>query len=320
MPPSSLEQYGNSLTCYKPHRHTANPGMFILAPTTTIDFCQFRYLSPFFSLNLTDTDSLIDNDYYYQLMIKYCSCLRLLNTHMNETKILIIEDDIDINQSLASFLKTQGYHVETCPSAEVGHEWMKKNSTDLILLDLMLPGENGFEFFRKVRAEGGPAVIMLTALEDPADNILGLELGADDYVTKPFDLHVLLARIRSVLRRSTSHDVSQPKLTTEMTFQFSAYTFYPLRRYLRGPGGLRKSLTANETNLLVVLCQNVNKLLSRENLLELTRADDCSPSTRTIDILISRLRKKLADDQVKDELIQTFRNGGYMFRPEVNTL
>lgn len=155
---------------------------------------------------------------------------------------------------------------------------------------------------------------------NPIDNIVGLELGADDYVAKPFDLNVLLARIRAVIRRYNSTR-TQPEIHTgEPVLAFGDFTFYPLRRYLRTPADIRKPLTAGETDLLMVFCQHVDKVLSREDLLELTRSHSDVTSTRSIDLLVSRLRRKLTSDANNVEFIQTFRNNGYMFKPEVRRI
>lgn len=239
---------------------------------------------------------------------------------MSEACILIIEDDADISSPLSNFLITKGYETALCDSAEAAHQWLKKKRPDLILLDLMLPGESGLEFFQKVRTADSPPMIMVTALGDPIDNIVGLELGADDYVAKPFDLNVLLARIRAVIRRYNSTR-TQPEIHTgEPVLAFGDFTFYPLRRNLRTPADIRKPLTAGETDLLMVFCQHVDKVLSREDLLELTRSHSDVTSTRSIDLLVSRLRRKLTSDANNVEFIQTFRNNGYMFKPEVRRI
>lgn len=236
---------------------------------------------------------------------------------MTDASILIIEDDPDISCSLASFLNSKGYTTTVCESAESALMWLKQNIPTLILLDLMLPGESGLAFFQRIRPTLNTPVIMVTALDDPIDNVVGLELGADDYVAKPFDLNVLLARIRVVLRRLTHAEPAKKVTAGELVLQFSEFTFYPLRRYVRGPDDVRKTLTAGETDLLLVLCQHVKRVLSREDLLELTRGSSSATSMRSIDLLISRLRRKLTTSDPDEEFIQTFRSNGYMFSPEV---
>lgn len=235
---------------------------------------------------------------------------------MTDTHILIVEDDAEISRSLATFLQAKGYTATTSDSAEAGLLFLKTHAPDLILLDLMLPGESGLDFCRKIRSPDSPPIIMVTALDDPIDNVVGLELGADDYVIKPFDLNVLLARIRAVLRRTSAIETAQ-KPVGEAVLQFSGFTFYPSRRFLRSPTGIRKPLTGVETDLLLVLCQHVKKVLSREDLIQLTRGSEAPLSMRSIDLLISRLRRKLVTDDTNEEFIRTFRNNGYMFRPDV---
>ena len=239
---------------------------------------------------------------------------------MTDASILIIEDDPDISCSLATFLRAKGYTPAVCESAESAHIWLRQNSAALILLDLMLPAESGLSFFQRLRATQNIPVIMVTALGDPVDSVVGLELGADDYVAKPFDLNVLLARIRAVLRRF--HHLPSPAESAagELVLKFSGFTFYPLRRYIRGPDNVRKTLTAGEADLLLVLCQNEKKVLSREDLIELTRGDASATSMRSVDLLVSRLRRKLISADVDEECIQTFRSNGYMFRPTVRSL
>ncbi|RPD94330.1 DNA-binding response regulator [Candidatus Pantoea deserta] len=239
---------------------------------------------------------------------------------MTDNSILIIEDDQEISCSLAAFLRSKGYAPAICESAEFARLWLKKNTPALILLDLMLPGESGLDFFQRLRATDNTPVIMVTALDDPIDNVVGLELGADDYVVKPFDLNVLLARIRAVMRRFDNAAPAVKKNPGEPVLEFSEFTFYPLRRYVRGPDNVRRTLTASETDLLLVLCQHAKKVISREDLIELTRGDITSTSMRSIDLLISRLRRKLVSNIPDEEFIQTLRSNGYMFRPNVRSL
>lgn len=240
---------------------------------------------------------------------------------MNDATLLLVEDDPDISTPMANYLINNGYRVVACESAESAQQWLKSHKADLILLDIMLPGESGLDLCRRLRGGYCPPIIMVTALDDPIDNVVGLELGADDYVAKPFDLSVLLARIRAVLRRVNGAEQAAVKTGGEHVIHFANCTFYPLRRYLHGPTGIRKSLTAGETDLLLVLCQNGKKVLSREDLIDLMRGENGSAaSMRSVDLLISRLRRKLVFDDMKEELIQTFRNNGYLFRPEVRGL
>nr|WP_249798790.1 MULTISPECIES: response regulator transcription factor [Caballeronia] len=231
--------------------------------------------------------------------------------------MLLVEDDPEISESLADYLRGKGFRVQVAGSAEAGHELLARGGFDLVLLDVMLPGEDGLSFCRRVRASGGPPIIMLTALSEPTDKVVGLELGADDYVSKPFDLRELLARIRVVLRRGQTNEAAARAPASEIVMTFSGFTFYPYRRFLRSPAGLRVPLTGAETDLLLVLCQHPRQVLSREELIRLTRGKNFPIATRSVDLLVSRLRRKLAGDDPLDDPIRTVRADGYAFQPEV---
>ncbi len=236
---------------------------------------------------------------------------------MTTNLILIVEDDADISHSVATFLHANGYTTVSMSSSEAANQWLKSHNPNLILLDLLLPGEGGLSFCHRIRSSVSSPIIMVTALADNIDSVVGLESGADDYIAKPFDLSVLLARIRAVLRRASTNEVQPVKTAGEPVLQFAGFTFYPFRRYLSSQDGIRKSLTGGETDLLLVFCQHVKQVLSREDLIELTRGSEDAASTRSVDLLISRLRRKLTIEDNSETLIRTFRNNGYMFRPEV---
>ncbi|WP_321794918.1 response regulator transcription factor [Caballeronia sp. J97] len=236
---------------------------------------------------------------------------------MSVSHLLLVEDDPEISESLAEFLRDKGFVVQVAEDAEVGREVLENGRFDLILLDVMLPGEDGLSFCRRVRASNGPPIIMLTALSEPTDAVVGLELGAEDYVSKPFDLRELLARIRTVLRRGQATEPDTSASGSELVLAFSGFTFFPYRRYLRSPANLRIPLTGAETDLLLALCQHSRQVLSREELIRLTRGKDFPIAARSIDLLVSRLRRKLASDDPLDDPIRTMRAGGYAFQPEV---
>jgi two-component system, OmpR family, response regulator len=233
------------------------------------------------------------------------------------THLLLVEDDPEISASLAEFLRGKGFDVHVEASAESARDALGRGGIDLMLLDVMLPGEDGLSLCRHVRASGGPPIIMLTALSEATDKVVGLELGADDYVTKPFDLRELLARIRAVLRRGQSSEPASRDPAAELVMKFSGFTFYPYRRFLRSPKGLRVPLTGAETDLLLVLCQNARRVLSREELIGLTRGKNFPIAARSVDLLVSRLRRKLAGDDPLDDPIRTLRADGYAFEPDV---
>ncbi|MDX3970231.1 MAG: response regulator transcription factor [Bradyrhizobium sp.] len=236
---------------------------------------------------------------------------------MTQAHILIVEDDPDISEPLAGFLRGNGFTISVAERADAADEVLAHDDVDLVLLDVMLPGEDGLALCRRLRAAGGPRIIMVTALSEPTDKVAGLELGADDYVSKPFDLGELLARIRAVLRRGPIADEERRRPGAELVLRFSGFAFHPHRRFLRSPAGVRIPLTGAETDLLLVFCQNARKVLSREELIKLTRGEGFTISTRSIDLLVSRLRRKLAGDDPLADPIRTVRADGYAFHPEV---
>jgi two-component system OmpR family response regulator len=189
---------------------------------------------------------------------------------------------------------------------------------------------DGLELCRRLRASGGPAIIMVSALSETTDKVIGLELGADDYVTKPFDLRELLARIRTALRRRAppgetsaaegAEDSGRGEpVPAELELHFAGFSFFPYRRFVRSPAGLRIPLTGAETDLLLVFCQNSRQVLSREALIGLTRGKNFPISARSVDLVVSRLRRKLAGDKSFAETIRTMRADGYAFQPEVTS-
>ena len=238
---------------------------------------------------------------------------------LSQTHILIVEDDPDIAMPLAGFLRDKGFTTSVSESAEAATEFLEGHDIDLVLLDVMLPGQDGLALCRRLRTQGGPRIIMVTALSEPADKVIGLELGADDYVSKPFDLDELLARIRAVLRRAPLDPTTPQQAPAELTLRFSGFIFHPYRRFLRSPVGLRIPLTSAETDLLLVFCQHPREVLSREELIGLTRGEGFAISERSIDLLVSRLRRKLAGNDPLSDLIRTIRADGYAFQPEVTT-
>jgi two-component system, OmpR family, response regulator len=236
---------------------------------------------------------------------------------LTDTHILLVEDDPDISGPLAGFLSEKGFKTTISDSAEAAAEVLRRDNIDLVLLDVMLPGEDGLNLCRRLRATGELRIIMLTALSEPTDKVIGLEVGADDYITKPFDLRELLARIRALLRRAPVSNHASRSPDAEGVLRFAGFVFHPHRRFLRSPTGVRIPLTGAETDLLLVLCRNAQRILSREELISLTRGEGYAISARSIDLLISRLRRKLTGDNPLSDLIRTVRADGYAFQPEV---
>ncbi len=223
---------------------------------------------------------------------------------------LLIDDDIEIGVMLQAYLSRYGYQVSHVVTGRAGKERLKSHRVDLLILDVRLPDEDGFELLREVRRQSDMPVIMLTGLEETADRVVGLELGADDYLTKPFDPRELLARIRAVLRRYRHGPVDDVKVV----YRFAGYRLDPERRELELPVGRRCHLTRSELRLLLAFVQHPGRLLSRERLLDLCHPQGNEVFDRSIDVQVLRLRRKLDD---RGSLITTKRGGGYRFEPAV---
>jgi len=231
--------------------------------------------------------------------------------------ILLVEDDPDISALVTRFLRNSGYGVTSVADGRAMDTVMAERRVDLVLLDVMLPGETGFALCRRIHATSAARVIMVSALAGVADRIAGLDLGADDYVGKPFELEELGARIRSVLRRSAPRDAAGPAEPPSGGLHFATWRFEPERRALYTAKGVRMALTGAEADLLLVFHRHARQVLSRAQLIALTRGADGSVEERTIDLLVSRLRRKLAEGGRQLELIRTVRSGGYVFDPDI---
>ncbi|MGE5547640.1 MAG: response regulator [Solirubrobacterales bacterium] len=234
--------------------------------------------------------------------------------------ILVVDDDREIRDLLARFLDKHGIRVVTAKDAAEAERRLGERAVDLMVLDLMMPGEDGLAFTRRLRAQGGGLpIIMLTAMGEDADRIVGLEIGADDYLPKPFNPRELLARIKAVLRRSPP-GASSPVPDAHGSGTRAAFAGWVLdlsRRDLVSSEGVTVSLSAGEFDLLRVFVDHPRRVLSRDQLLDLARGRDAIPFDRSIDIQVSRLRRKLGDDAKDPQLIKTVRGGGYLFTPEV---
>ncbi len=187
----------------------------------------------------------------------------------------------------------------------------------LVVLDLMLPGEPGLDFARWLRSQSDVPIVMLTAMGEETDRIIGLELGADDYVPKPFNPRELLARIRAVLRRAGESPAGPRHESGSRPMRFAGWTLEPARRRLLNPDGVEVALTGGEYDLLVALVERANRVLTRDMLLDLLRGRQAGPFDRAIDVAISRLRRKLEDDGRNAQLIKTVRGGGYVLAATV---
>lgn len=233
------------------------------------------------------------------------------------TAVLLVEDDPEIAALLSDALRARGFSPAWACSAAEMNAWLKAQTPDVIILDIMLPGGNGFDLCRQIRSRSKVPILMLTALGSEADRVLGLEMGADDYVTKPFSSRELIARIRALLRRSRN---DQPENIPVKAYVFRGWRVLPSERQVYNRHGVRVSLTSAEFDLLLAFCRNPGRVLSRDQLLELTHGGAAGPMGRSVDVHVSRVRQKLEDEDKDTEIIKTVRLGGYIFTAEVSKL
>ena len=232
--------------------------------------------------------------------------------------ILIVDDDRDIRTLLADYLESNSYRALCAADGLAMWKMLDEAKPDLVVLDLNLPGDDGLTLCRKLRAQSTLPVIMLTARGEPLDRILGLEMGADDYLPKPFEPRELLARIRSDLRRSNAMP-SGSGADKAQQMRFSNWTLDLTARHLLNPDGLVIMLSGAEFRLLKVFLEHPNRVLNRDQLLNLTQGRDADPFDRSIDLLVSRLRQRLRDDSREPRYIKTVRSEGYVFCAEVRS-
>jgi two-component system OmpR family response regulator len=225
--------------------------------------------------------------------------------------ILIVDDDAEIRALLSAYLQKNGYR--TSVAADGGAMWkaLERSGVDLIVLDLMLPGEDGLALCRKLRADSDTPVIMLTARGEETDRIVGLEMGADDYLAKPFSPRELLARIKSVLRRYRSLPLNL-RADDAREIGFAGWRLDTVARHLVSADGVVASLSGAEFQLLRVFLSHPNRVLTRDQLMMLSKGHEADPLDRSIDIQVSRLRHRLGDDPTNPEIIRTVRGEGYV--------
>ena len=233
----------------------------------------------------------------------------------SEIHILIVDDDLEIRQLLARYLTEQGFQVTTANSGSKMNQALAKRTHDLVVLDVMLQDASGLDLCRALRSQSTTPIILLTALKEDIDRIVGLELGADDYVSKPFNPRELLARIRAVLRRSAR----PPAQPAPSTFGFEGFQAEVDSRRVFDCNGVEIPLTAAEFDLLLAFLQRPGRVLSRDYLLDLTHGKEAASFDRSIDVLVSRLRRKLGDTG-RFSLLKTLRNGGYQFAARVEPM
>ncbi len=238
---------------------------------------------------------------------------------MSQPHILVVDDTRDIRDLLARYLRKNGLRVTTAESAAAARRALAAAAIDLAVLDVMMPGEDGLSLTRSLREEGRVPVILLTAMGEETDRIVGLEVGGDDYVTKPFNPRELLARIRAVLRRAQALPASREPVAAQTlnTLRFAGWTADLDRREIVGEDGVAVPLSTGEFRMLVAFLERPGLILTRDQLLDLTRGRTAVPFDRSIDNQISRLRRKIEPDPANPSLITTVRGDGYRFTARV---
>jgi two-component system OmpR family response regulator len=232
--------------------------------------------------------------------------------HMDATDhVLIVDDDAEIRSLLGTYLERNGYRASVAADGPAMWKVLARNAVDLIVLDLMLPGDDGLTLCRKLRAESDTPVIMLTARGEETDRIVGLEMGADDYLAKPFSPRELLARIKSVLRRYRSLPLNL-RADDAREIAFGGWRLDLVARHLVSPDGVVTSVSGAEFQLLKVFLSHPHRVLSRDQLMMLTKGHEADPMDRSIDIQVSRLRNRLHDDPADPTIIKTVRGEGYV--------
>ena len=225
--------------------------------------------------------------------------------------ILVVDDDAEIRSLLCDYLRRNGYQATAVADGKAMWAARARNAVDLIVLDVMLPGEDGLTLCRRLRAETDTPVIMLTARGEETDRIVGLEIGADDYLAKPFSPRELLARIKSVLRRARSLP-NNLKADEARRIRFAGWTLDTAARHLVSAEGVVTSLSGSEYQLLRILLSHPNHVLTRDQIMLLAKGREADPLERTVDLQVSRLRHRLGDDLDEPRLIKTVRGQGYV--------
>ncbi len=232
--------------------------------------------------------------------------------------ILVVDDQQEIRDVVQEYLTGEGFRVSTAHDGAGMRRVLSQSPADLVILDLMLPGEDGLTLARSLRSQSAIGIIILTGRGETVDRIIGLEMGADDYLPKPFHLRELLARVKSVLRRVQSRIGEGAPQPARSRARFAGWSLDLSSRELTSPAGEAVRLTTGEFDLLAAFVSNANQVLSRDRLLDLARNREAGPFDRTIDVQVGRLRRKLEDDPQNPTLIKTVRGSGYIFTPAVD--
>ncbi len=233
--------------------------------------------------------------------------------------ILVVDDHKDIRDLVGRYLRRQNFRTTEAANAAEARTHLTAGAFDLVVLDIMMPGEDGLSLCRFLRESGGPPVILLSAMTEDTDRIVGLEIGADDYLTKPFNPRELLARMRAVLRRSKDGHARLEQGETHAQWHFDRWELCAAERALIGENGSKTPLSSGEFKLLRILLNRPNQVLSRDQLLDLSQGRAAKAFDRTIDNQISRLRQKVEHDPAQPTLIQTIWGDGYMLCAQVKT-
>ncbi len=232
----------------------------------------------------------------------------------HKEQILVVDDDCGMREMLQEYLSGQGYDVAVVENGVEMEQHLKTHAADLVILDLMLPGEDGLSLARKLRSSGDQPIIILSARGEDIDRIIGLEVGADDYLAKPFNPRELLARVRAVLRR---HEVKKPESQSFSAEQYQFGNFQlDLNSHALVRDGTEIQLTSGEFNLLRIFVDHPNRVLNRDLILELLKGYERSPFDRSVDVRVTRLRRKIEDDPAAPVHIRTVWGEGYLFSPK----
>ena len=234
-----------------------------------------------------------------------------------EAHILVVEDDGEMRTLIAKFLRQNGYRVTGARDGREMWETLGNTPVDLILLDVMLPGQSGLDLTRALRAKTRVPIIMVTARGDETDRIVGLELGADDYIPKPFSRPELVARIRAVLRRAQPVDEARLAGAIGDRIHFAGWSLDTRRRELAAPDASIVDLSSGEYDMLLAFCEHPQRVLTRDQLLDLARNRVSDSIDRSVDVMVSRLRRKVEPTDDSPAIIKTIRGAGYMFIPAV---
>ncbi|MDB6085024.1 MAG: two component transcriptional regulator, winged helix family [Gammaproteobacteria bacterium] len=232
-------------------------------------------------------------------------------------RLLLVDDDEDILSLLTDFFRKHSHVVSVARNGVAMFDALEKQSIDLVILDVMLQEEDGFSLCRRLRAASQVPIIMLTAMADHTDRVVGLEIGADDYLTKPFDQRELLARVKAVLRRTAEKAAAPTRSETRPVLCFAGWRLDVARRELRSSDNALVLLSGGEFDLLLAFAEHPQRVLTRDQLIDFAHGESHLSYDRSIDVQVSRIRYKLEEDPKNPAIIRTVRNGGYIFDPPV---